>query len=68
VVGPDRHVLPYFMTSRRDEIYVIGHSQPLSCGMQRSRRGVPLLRGNPASARHEGVAYIDREQLDARAD
>jgi 6-hydroxynicotinate 3-monooxygenase len=22
--GPDRHVLPYFMTSRRDEIYVIG--------------------------------------------
>jgi 6-hydroxynicotinate 3-monooxygenase len=22
--GPDRHILPYFMTSRRDEIYVIG--------------------------------------------
>jgi 6-hydroxynicotinate 3-monooxygenase len=22
--GPDRHVLPYFMTSQRDEIYVIG--------------------------------------------
>jgi 6-hydroxynicotinate 3-monooxygenase len=22
--GPDRHCLPYFMTSRRDEIYVIG--------------------------------------------
>lgn len=22
--GPDRHILPYFMTGRRDEIYVIG--------------------------------------------
>jgi 6-hydroxynicotinate 3-monooxygenase len=22
--GPDRHILPYFITSRRDEIYVIG--------------------------------------------
>jgi 6-hydroxynicotinate 3-monooxygenase len=22
--GPDRHILPYFMTSKRDEIYVIG--------------------------------------------
>lgn len=22
--GPDRHILPYFMTSRRDELYVIG--------------------------------------------
>jgi 6-hydroxynicotinate 3-monooxygenase len=22
--GPDRHILPYFMTNRRDEIYVIG--------------------------------------------
>jgi 6-hydroxynicotinate 3-monooxygenase len=22
--GPDRHILPYFMTSRRDEIYAIG--------------------------------------------
>jgi 6-hydroxynicotinate 3-monooxygenase len=22
--GPDRHILPYFMTSRRDEVYVIG--------------------------------------------
>jgi 6-hydroxynicotinate 3-monooxygenase len=22
--GPDRHILPYFMTSQRDEIYVIG--------------------------------------------
>jgi len=22
--GPDQHILPYFMTGRRDEIYVIG--------------------------------------------
>ena len=42
--GPDRHILVYFMTSKRDEVYVIGVVPRRELG-QRCRLAAELARG-----------------------